>query len=126
MNTGRIARFIVVGGIGFVADAAVLLLLLRFTGLDPFSARLLAIAVALQVTWLLNRRFTFGRSNAHAAIEGMRYNGVGIATSVFNYLVYSGLLLVFSGLPPLAALVIASAAATVLSYTGYARLVFGR
>lgn len=126
MNTRRVARFILVGGIGFLTDAGMLLLLLRYTGLDPFTARLIAIAVALQVTWLLNRRFTFGRSTASAAVEGVRYNGVGIATSIFNYLVYSGLLLVFSGLPPLAALVVASAAATVLSYTGYARLVFGR
>ncbi len=126
MNTRRVAKFVVVGGIGFLADAGVLLLLLRFTALDPFTARLLAIAVALQVTWLLNRTFTFGRSTSRVAIEGMRYNGVGIATSIFNYLVYSGLLVFFSAMPTLGALVIASAAATLLSYTGYARLVFGR
>lgn len=126
MNTRRIAKFIVVGSFGFITDAGVLLLLLHFTGLDPFTSRLIAIALALQVTWQLNRRFTFGKSSAHAALEGIRYTGVGIATSMFNYLVYSGLLLIFSGLQPLGALVIAAAAATVLSYTGYARLVFGR
>ena len=76
----RLFSFVVVGGIGFVTDAGLLMGLLRFTALDPFTARLIAIAAALQVTWLLNRNFTFGKSTRHAAVEGMRYGGVGIAT----------------------------------------------
>ena len=100
--------------------------LLRFTALDPFTARLIAIAAALQVTWLLNRNFTFGKSTRHAAVEGMRYGGVGIATSMLNYLVYSGLLVFVPELRPVFALTIGSAVATIFSYTGYAKLVFGR
>jgi len=122
----RLLSFVIVGGIGFLADAGVLLGLLRWTDIDPFTARLLAIATALQVTWLLNRNFTFGKSTRHAAVEGMRYGGVGIASAILNYLVYSGLLVFITSLPPIVALTIGSATATVFSYTGYAKLVFGR
>ncbi len=122
----RLLSFVIVGGIGFLTDVGVLLSLLRWTAVDPFTARLVAIAAALHVTWLLNRNFTFGKSNRHAAVEGMRYGGVGIATSILNYLVYSGLLVFFTSLPPVVALTVSSATATIFSYTGYAKLVFGR
>jgi putative flippase GtrA len=119
-------RFLLAGGIGFVVDAAVLMLLLRETPLDPFSARVLSIAAALSATWMLNRHVTFGPSSRALAVEGARYGGVGMATSLINYCVYSGLLLTFSGMPPLMALILTSGAAMVLSYLGYSRLVFDR
>lgn len=122
----RLLRFAITGGIGFVADAAALALLLWATPLGPFAARLISIGVALAVTWLINRRVTFRPSARGALHEGARYGGVGLATSFVNYLIYSGLLLVMPWLPPLAALAAASAAAMVLSYLGYSRLVFDR
>jgi putative flippase GtrA len=118
--------FVLVGGIGFVVDAAVLMLLLRATPLDPFSARLLSVAVALSTTWVLNRRITFGPSSRALIVEGARYGGVGTATGLINYGVYSALLLAFPETPPLTALVLASATAMVFSYLGYCRLVFDR
>ena len=122
----RILRFAVVGGIGFVADAAVLALLIATTPLGPFVSRLVSIGFALTVTWQCNRRLTFGPSDRGIAAEGARYGGVGITTSIINYLVYCGLLIVLPGLPVLAALVLASLTAMVLSYLGYSRLVFDR
>lgn len=122
----RLLSFVVVGGIAFATDAGLLMGLLRWTALDPFTARLIAIAAALQVAWLLNRNFTFGKSTRHAAVEGIRYSSVGIATSLLNYLVYSGLIVFVPDLRPVFALTIGSAIATVFSYTGYAKLVFGR
>ncbi|MBW8638223.1 GtrA family protein [Hoeflea sp. WL0058] len=125
MNS-RLLKFLVVGGVGYVTDAGILMALLRWTEIDPFTGRLIAIAITLQVTWLLNRRFTFEKSHRHAAVEGMRYSGVGIASSLLNYLVYSCLLVFVPTLPPVAALTLGSASATIFSYTGYAKLVFGR
>ncbi|MDN5929317.1 MAG: GtrA family protein [Hyphomicrobiales bacterium] len=118
--------FALVGGIGFAVDAAVLMLLLGTTSLDPFSARLISVAVALSATWMLNRYITFGPSSRALITEGARYGGVGMATSLINYCIYSALLLTFSAMPPLVALVLASSAAMVLSYLGYSRLVFDR
>jgi putative flippase GtrA len=122
----RVLRFAIVGGIGFVADAAALWLLLATTPLGPFLSRLVSIGFGLTVTWLCNRHLTFRPSSRGPLREGARYGGVGAATSVVNYLVYCGLLLAWPGLPALAALVLASLAAMTLSYIGYSRLVFDR
>lgn len=122
----RVLRFAIVGGIGFVADAALLSLLIAATPLGPFLSRLVSIGFGLAVTWLCNRHLTFRPSNRGMAAEGVRYGGVGVATSIVNYFVYCGLLLALPGLPALAALVMASLAAMALSYVGYSRLVFDR
>ena len=55
----KIISFLIAGSVGLAADAGVLLLLLRFTSLDPFSARIFAIAAAMGCTWIINRNFTF-------------------------------------------------------------------
>ncbi|RWB20419.1 MAG: GtrA family protein [Mesorhizobium sp.] len=123
---GRLARFVLAGGIGFVADAAALWLLLSLTLLGPLAARVLSIGFALTVTWQINRHLTFAPSSRGIAQEGARYGGVGVATSIVNYLVYCALLLALPSLPPLAALAVASLVAMALSFLGYSRLVFDR
>ena len=122
----RIVRFVFAGGVGFVADATALWLLLAVTPLGPFVARILSIGFALCVTWLLNRNLAFSPSSRGIAREGVRYGGVGIATSIVNYLVYSAILLALPALPPLAALAVASLFAMTLSFFGYSWLVFDR
>lgn len=120
----RIIRFAIVGGIGFVADAVVLSLLMGPAG--PFAGRVVSIAFALTVTWLLNRFVTFGPSSREPFHEGIRYGGVGLAAAALNYAVYSGLLLAIPQFNPFAALVAASLAAMAFSYAGYSKLVFDR
>ncbi|TGQ30609.1 MULTISPECIES: GtrA family protein [unclassified Mesorhizobium] len=122
----RLVRFIFAGGVGFVADAVVLWLLLAITPLGPFAARTISIGFALSVTWLINRHLTFSPSSRGIAQEGVRYGGVGIATSIVNYLVYCAILLALPTMPPLAALAVASLVAMALSFLGYSRLVFDR
>ncbi|MES0023541.1 MULTISPECIES: GtrA family protein [unclassified Mesorhizobium] len=122
----RLARFVLAGGVGFVADAAALWLLLAVTPLGPFVARVLSIGFALCVTWQINRHLTFSPSSRGVAQEGARYGGVGIATSIVNYLVYCAILFALPALPPLAALAVASLVAMALSFLGYSRLVFDR
>ena len=122
----RFARFAVVGGIGFIVDAGILALLLASTPLNPLAARIASVGGALAVTWALNRHLTFSPSSRGPLREGTRYGGVGLASSLFNYLVYASLLLVVPAMPPLGALVIASLAAMGFSFFGYSRLVFDR
>ena len=122
----RVLRFAAVGGIGFLADAAMLAALLAATPAGPFLARLLSIGLALIVTWQLNRQLTFGPSSRGLLAEGTRYGSIGVFSSIANYLAYSALLLAIPGLPPLAALVFASLAVMALSYVCYSRLVFDR
>lgn len=121
----RFLRFAVVGVVGLAADAGMLALLLALVpGLGAFAARLLSILFAVSVTWGLNRRFAFGASGRHLAVEGARYGGVSAAASLVNYLAYSAALLAIPALPPLAALAFGSLVATAFSFAGYSRLVF--
>lgn len=122
----RFMSFGAVGAVGFVADAAALTFLVRLFALDPYLARLISIAFALMVTWLLNRHWTFQPSRRGMALEGARYGTVGLGSSLVNFLVYSAILLLFPAVPALAAMVCASAAAMLLSFLGYSRLVFDR
>jgi putative flippase GtrA len=122
----RLLSFVLAGTIGFITDAAGLLVLLSVTPLDPFVARLLSMGLALLVTWQINRHMTFGPSGHAIPVEGARYGGVGIVTSAVNYLVFSAALLAAPEMPPLLALAIASAVAMAFSYAGYSRLVFSR
>jgi putative flippase GtrA len=122
----RFPRFVLIGAIGFVADAGMLFLLLGTTSLGAVSARVASIAFALMVTWQLNRWLTFGPSSRSLAVEGARYGGVGVATSMVNFLVYSAILWAAPGLTVFLALVIASLAALAFSFLGYSRLVFDR
>lgn len=119
-------RFGLVGGLGFLTDAAILQSLLATTLLDPISARLVSIGLALFVTWLLNRYLTFAPSSRGAVVEGARYGGIGIASSALNYAVYAALILAVPSMVPLAALAIASVIAMGFSFLGYSRLVFDR
>ena len=121
----RILLFAVVGGAGFLVDAGALALLLHVSPLGPFSARIVAIAAAMLVTFWLNRTFTFGRSDRSLAVEGTRYGGVGISAALLNYAVYAVILLVFPAVWPVLAVAAASVAAMVWSFLGYSRFVFG-
>jgi putative flippase GtrA len=120
----RFGWFVVAGTIGFLADAGMLALLLHFSPLGPFAARVIAILFAMTVTWSFNRVVTFGKSRFPLLLEGARYGSVGIASALLNYAVYAGLLLALPWLNPLLAVVAASAAAMGLSWAGYSRFVF--
>jgi putative flippase GtrA len=118
--------FLFAGATGFAVDMSVLWLLLNLELLDPFSARVLAIGSAMLCTYMINRTFTFGASARTVANEGARYGSVGVASALVNYAVYSGSLIALPYLSPYVALILGSGSATVFSYLGYSRFVFGR
>lgn len=122
----KFVRFAIVGAAGFLVDFAVLWLMLTFTALGPLPSRVVAITLAMLVTWVLNRTFTFGASRRSMVVEGFRYGSVGIISALVNYAVYAALLLSAPLLSPFAALVLASIAAMLFSFFGYSRFVFRR
>jgi putative flippase GtrA len=122
----KFIRFVIVGSTGFLVDAGTLWLLLSFSPLGPLSARVVAIALAMTATWLLNRSFTFGASKRSMVVEGFRYGVIAVITSLVNYGIYAGLLIMAPLLSPYAALVFASIAAMLFSFFGYSRFVFRR
>ena len=121
----RVARFALVGGIGFLVDTGLLAVLHDGAGADPFSARLLSTSVAALTTWRLSRTLTFGASPAGQAAEGLRYGLVAFLAAALNYGLYAGLLLALPGLHPIGAVVLATLIAMAFSYLGYSRFAFG-
>ncbi|QRM53909.1 GtrA family protein [Sinorhizobium sp. BG8] len=121
----KLLWFAVAGGTGFLVDAGMLAILLSLTPLGPFAARIVAIAVAMAATWMINRSLTFGRSRHSLATEGARYGSIGLSSALLNYGIYSGLLLAVPELPPLVAVALSSGLATAWSWFGYSRFVFG-
>jgi putative flippase GtrA len=121
----RPLRFIAVGGIGLLADLAVLTLLLWF-GLHPLVARLISITLATFVTWRLNRAFTFDRSDRHQGDEAVRYVLVTVVAQATSYVIFAVLTLSIAALPPQAALAIGSAVVALVSYNGHRWFAFAR
>jgi putative flippase GtrA len=133
---GRILRFGVVGGIGFVVDAAVLWALTGPASVDPYGARLGSFAVAVVVTWLLNRSFTFastarpggGETARGPAAEFARYLGSQGLGWLVNFALYSLVVAAFRTVDHIAlyALAVGSAAAMGLNFLLASYFVFGR
>jgi putative flippase GtrA len=125
---GAPVRFILVGIIGFVVDAAVLHVLVTGTGARPMAGRVGSFVCASFVTWRLNRRYTFaGRSIGSGSIsEWLRYlwaSGVG---AVVNYSVFAALVLtlpIVAGTPTLG-VAAGSLVGMIVNFTLYKVLVF--
>lgn len=123
---GRLFSFAFAGGSGFVIDVGVLYLLMLFTPLGPFLARIVSIGCAMASNYTINRTFTFGASDRSMAEEGARYSSVALVGAGLNYLIYAGLLLAIPAISPFWATFIAVGLVAVFSYLGYARFVFGK
>ena len=121
---GRLFRFACVGFAGFAVDTGTLALLHHGFGMDPFSSRIISIALAIFSTWRLNRSVTFGRSDSGQVSEGARYYGVALITAGVNFAIYSAILLIWPVVWPVAAAVVATGMTMFMSYFGYSRLVF--
>lgn len=86
---GQILRFGAVGAVGFVVDGG-LLWALTAHGMDAYVARAISFPVAVVVTWLLNRNWTFRATRAGSRRRQFgRYLGVQITGSLTNYAVYA-------------------------------------
>jgi len=82
--------FLVVGSVGFTVDASILGTLVHGYGWGDYSARLVSFGVAVTVTWLLNRSFTFadGRTSKRRS-EYSRYIAVQGTGAAINFLTYA-------------------------------------
>jgi putative flippase GtrA len=128
---GHFMRFCCAGGLGFVVDFTVLKTVVHF-GLNPIPARCVSFSVAVVVTWLVNRAWTF---KAHAgfhpgalAKEFAGYLAVQSVGFVANFGVYTAMVIGIPALdgrllPPAVA---GTAVGLVVNYLGAKHLVFRR
>ncbi len=121
----RIIRFAITGFIGFGVDSVLLYVLLHM-GFDPYVARAVSIPAAMLATWILNRNWSFEKSDKPWYAELMQYICVAGFAALVNYGVYALALQFIVGITPFWALVMASAIAMFVSYFGYGRVVFGK
>ena len=118
--------FLFSGGTAFLVDAGVTALFVHLVGLDRFRARIVGIAVAMVVAWLLHRRVTFNVTAPHSLAEFLRFSTVALAANALNFAIYSLLLILFPTIHYLIAIVIATGVATIFSYVGFRLGVFRR
>ncbi len=118
------AGFIASGLIAFSTDAAVLWLLTRLAGLDPYSARILAILVAMVAAYFAHRRLTFNVPEPPSLTQFGKFASIAATANGINYALYVGILLGVPGATPLIAFLAASAVAVGISYAGFRFSVF--
>ena len=88
--TRQFLRFAVVGTIGFIVDAGVLLYLLSLE-FGLYTARAVSFFFAVTCTWLLNRVFTFRDRNADLIGQWTRFASVNLVGGLINYGTYAAL-----------------------------------
>lgn len=123
----ELVSFILVGGTGFLVDAGCLMLL--FHGLDfgHYSSRLIAFAVAVTVTWILNRTYTFQAGRPRSIhTEYVKYFSTQTIGALINFGFYALCLAASSVMRdwPVLALGVGSVVAMVFNYFAMKYYVF--
>ncbi len=118
--------FILAGSSAFLTDVAVFQGLHALLSLNPLIARLISIAVAMVVSWLINRRLTFNVPGPPRLAEFLRFAPVVSLSNALNYVIFSGILIAVPETWPPLAIAVATGIAMVASYLGMRHAVFGK
>ena len=122
-----LVKFSVVALAGFALSAAVLHIGME-AGMRPWAARLLALACAMNLTFLINGRFVFGAlTRARFVAQWCAYVTNSAIGNLCNYLVFVGLESTHRPVigNPYVALLAGSVTAWAINFTGARLLVFG-
>ena len=87
-------RFFSVGFVGFTIDGALLWILVTLD-LGAVNSRIIALVVAVTVTWWLNRQWSFASTNANKVTEYVRYFTVQFFGACLNVSAYVALIEAF-------------------------------
>lgn len=126
-HMGRVrhgAGFLASGLLATVTDASVLVTLTRIAGLDPFTARLIAIGCAMVVGFFAHRRLTFGLREPATLKQFGTYVSVAGSAAAINYALYAAILLIWPSTEPLLAMLAPTLIAMTISYLGLRFAVF--
>lgn len=117
----QFCRFALVGLAGFVVDTGITSALAAL-GLEPRSARVPGLALAIVLTWFANGRLTFRGARGRGAAGLSGYAGVALVAAAVNYGIYSVLIGPLDSI--VLAIVLATMVSMLLSFAGYRLLVF--
>jgi putative flippase GtrA len=88
--TKALRSFGVIGGIGFLVDAAALASLTHVAHWSAGQARLLSFPIAVTVTWALNRRYTFReQAMQRGSTELLGYFAIQFMGAAINVIVFA-------------------------------------
>ncbi len=123
----ELQRFAISGVAGFVVDAGIVLVSTSILGVPPIPAQILAFSLAVTVTWLINRSWTFADMASDRWLrEWTHYVAANSFGALVNNGVYAGLVLglsAFSKIPVLA-VAIGSIAGMGFNFLASKRLIF--
>ena len=133
LTSPEVVTFLAVGGVGYVVDVTSFNLLRTESVLrtvDPSYARIVAVALAMVVTYLGNRLFTWrGQAGGDRRREiglFVVFNMIGLGLSVATLVISHDLLGLTSRLADnISANVVGLALGTLFRYWSYKRFVFG-
>lgn len=117
-ESASFTRYCIIGTIGFLIDAGLLLWFISLFEMNPYIARVLSILLALTMCWAMHRNWTFKTTSSEPASEWSRFAMVNGAGGLLNWVVYSLVLLTLPATTPLFALVIGSVVALIANYIG--------
>ncbi|HEV3404819.1 MAG TPA: GtrA family protein [Gaiellaceae bacterium] len=115
-NWIQLAKFCVVGGVGYAVNLGVYSLLLNWANLNYLIAAVGSFAVAVTNNYLLNRYWTFHRERGHFAYQGARFFLVSVASLGANLLILH--LLISAGFGKIIGQAIAIILVTPLNFIG--------
>lgn len=102
----QLIRFGISGVAGFLVDAGIVALCTKTVGTRPIPAQAVAFSVAVTVTWLINRHWTFAEHASdrwlHEWIRYVAANSIGAAVNNGVYVILVLTFIVFSKDPVLA------------------------
>lgn len=92
--------FGIVGTVGFIVDASILLYLVHIENFSIIFSRIISFFVAVIITWILNRYFTFSKNEKKdtKTKEYIKYLSVQTAGVGLNFLIFLSLIYLFEPL----------------------------
>jgi putative flippase GtrA len=111
--------FILAGVLALLADLAILRLLTDWIGLSALIARPASIAIAMVVSWWVNRTVTFAVASPARISELVKFAGVSWFAQAVNYGVFGLILLARPETTQEAAVIAASLVSMLVSYAGF-------
>ncbi len=122
----ELVLFSLAGVVGFLVDAGIVWVFTR-AGVDPLTAQAVAFTVAVTVTWLLNRKFTFAHhASPNWLREWLHYVAANSIGAVINNGVYALLVLTVAlfSKEPVLAVASGSLAGLIFNFSASRTLVF--
>jgi putative flippase GtrA len=117
-NWLQLARYAIVGVIGYVISVATFAVLYHVAGASPWIAATGAFCLALTNNFLWNRHWTFQAGEGHAGFQATRFVLINIAAFIFSLGVLR-LMIDVAGLPAVSAQAIAVLAAAPPNYVAH-------